>query len=54
VLTHTRLTDPAGIPDFGAGWHFHLDTLAAVAVGAEPPADRTTWEELRVRYAQAV
>lgn len=51
VLTHSRITDPGATPDFAAGWHFHLDTLAAITTGSEPPADRITWDELHMQYS---
>ncbi|MGW7679742.1 SRPBCC domain-containing protein [Kribbella sp. NPDC054772] len=54
VLTHGRLTDQGHGLDFVSGWHYHLDTLAAVVVDAEPGSDRATWEELKSRYAASV
>lgn len=49
-LTHSRVSGPDAALDFASGWHFHLDTLTAVAAGAEPPADRQTWDDLRAQY----
>lgn len=49
VLTHSRAT-AAAAPDFAAGWHLHLDTLAWLADGAEPPLDRSTWSDLHEHY----
>lgn len=40
VLTHTRLTQH--VPDFGAGWHTHLDLLAEVLSGRR---NSWTWDE---------
>ena len=54
VLTHSRITNAGAGPDFAAGWHFHLDTLTAVATGAEVPAERVTWDELHTRYGDTV
>jgi uncharacterized protein YndB with AHSA1/START domain len=50
VLIHGTVRAPAA-PDFAAGWHRHLDTLGAVSRGAEPAADRPTWQELYRQYA---
>jgi uncharacterized protein YndB with AHSA1/START domain len=49
VLTHSRTSAPAA-PDFAAGWHYHLDTLSFLVTGAEPPAGRPTWRQLRGHY----
>jgi Activator of Hsp90 ATPase homolog 1-like protein len=49
ILTHSRTSAPAA-PDFAAGWHYHLDTLSFLIEGAEPPADRPTWQQLRGHY----
>jgi DNA-binding transcriptional ArsR family regulator len=51
VLTHTRDIDAAG-PDFAAGWHGHLDTLTALAAGAQTAPDRPTWDQLYRRYQE--
>jgi len=51
VITHTRITQPGAGPDFAARWLFHLDTLAAITAGSEPPADRATWDELHTQYS---
>jgi len=40
ILTHTRLTQD--IPDFGAGWHTHLDLLTEVLEGNR---DTFSWDD---------
>ncbi|MEI2651881.1 MAG: helix-turn-helix domain-containing protein [Microthrixaceae bacterium] len=48
---------PAGLPDrdtaigVGAGWHAHLDILAARMRGATPPSFWAHWRALREDYA---
>src|SRR5215472_18635611 len=48
VLAHTRVpADQA--PGFGAGWHGHLDALAAVLAG-QPADPHERFRELRPQY----
>jgi uncharacterized protein YndB with AHSA1/START domain len=52
ILTHTRVSTPAG-PDFAAGWHRHLDTLAALTVGSQDSPDGPSWQELYETYQRS-
>ena len=49
-LEHTRL-DAGVAPEYGAGWHAHLDQLAGHLAGSVPAWDGL-FEELRPRYAE--
>jgi uncharacterized protein YndB with AHSA1/START domain len=40
ILTHSGLTKQ--VPDFGAGWHTHIDLMAEVLEGSR---DTFTWED---------
>jgi uncharacterized protein YndB with AHSA1/START domain len=50
TLEHTLL-DAGVAPDYGAGWHAHLDQLAGHLAG-EVPEWGELFEELRPRYAE--
>ena len=50
TLTHRHCPDVAWRPMLCAGWHTHLDILAAKAQGATPPSFWATWTQLRLRY----
>lgn len=50
TLEHTLL-DAGVAPDYGAGWHAHLDQLAGHLAG-EVPAWDALFAELRPRYAK--
>lgn len=49
VLTHRRLATPA-MPGFGAGWHSHLDALAAGLRQAAPVDRAAVYRALLPRY----
>jgi|SRR5215469_4936510 len=49
VLAHTRVPAEQG-PGFAAGWHGHLDALAAVLAG-QPADPHERFRELRPQYA---
>ena len=51
VLEHRRLA-AAGAEDYGAGWHAHLDLLAAVVSGADVPHWQARYEAVRLHYAE--
>ena len=50
TLTHRHCPDAAWRPMLCAGWHTHLDILAAKTQGAAPPSFWATWTQLRLRY----
>ena len=49
VLEHRGLP-PAKAPDYAAGWHVHLDSLAALLRGEEPGGGWAAFEEMLARY----
>ncbi len=51
TLTHSRMPEPA-LASLGAGWHMHLDGLAAILSGRTPAERRPAFESLRPQYAQ--
>jgi uncharacterized protein YndB with AHSA1/START domain len=51
VLEHRRL-DEAVAPDYGAGWHAHLDQLEG-HLGGDVPEFENLFAALRPRYADA-
>jgi uncharacterized protein YndB with AHSA1/START domain len=50
TVIHRRLPDRATMLMFGAGWHMHLDILAARATGKEPEPFWDGWSRLRKEY----
>ena len=49
TLVHTRLA-PESTPGFGAGWHHHLELLAAAVRGAPIDWSWERFEELKASY----
>jgi uncharacterized protein YndB with AHSA1/START domain len=49
-LTHTRLARRTASA-YGAGWHLHLEMLAAVLAGMNPEWDDARFDQLREGYA---
>jgi hypothetical protein len=47
-VIHRRLPDRATLLGVGAGWHMHLDVLAARAAGKEPAPFWDGWSRLPV------
>ena len=52
TLIHRRLPDRNTTLMVGAGWHMHLDILAARASGTEPGTFWDGWSRLRNEYDQ--
>jgi len=52
TLIHRRLPDRATLLMVSAGWHMHLDVLAARAMGKEPPPFWEGWSRLKEEYDQ--
>ncbi|PKP75036.1 MAG: ATPase [Alphaproteobacteria bacterium HGW-Alphaproteobacteria-6] len=50
TLTHRRTADRAMRVMVGAGWHAHLDLLAARLEGSPPEAFWDAWQRLRADY----
>ncbi len=50
TVIHRRLPDRATMLMIGAGWHMHLDILAARATGREPEPFWDGWSRLRTEY----
>lgn len=52
LLTFHHLLPDASIPEFAAGWHWHLDRLALHLAGNEPPdvASDAHFDELLENY----
>jgi uncharacterized protein YndB with AHSA1/START domain len=50
TLVHRRLPDRKATLSVSAGWHIHLDLLAARAEGAEPAPFWDGWAKLRAEY----
>lgn len=51
TVLHRRLPDPATAAQVGAGWHAHLDLLAARTTGGSPPSFWAHWQRLHGDYA---
>jgi hypothetical protein len=47
---HRRLPDRATMLKVGAGWHMHLNVLAARATGEPPEAFWDGWSRLETEY----
>ncbi|NRP19674.1 hypothetical protein LPJGGPFB_02931 [Ensifer adhaerens] len=52
TVTHRSIADRATMLMFGAGWHMHLDILAARATGTEPMPFWDGWSRLMKDYDQ--
>lgn len=52
TVTHRRARDRSQLLGVSAGWHAHLDVLAARLEGREPPFFWKSWTELRAAYDQ--
>jgi len=50
TVIHRRLPDRTTMLKVGAGWHMHLDVLAARAMGKEPEPFWDGWSRLREEY----
>jgi uncharacterized protein YndB with AHSA1/START domain len=51
TVTHRRVADRGVLLNVGAGWHAHLDVLAAVAEGRPLPPFWPAWQRLKAEYA---
>lgn len=54
TVTHRRLPDRGTSIMVGAGWHMHLDILAARVAGTTPPSFWSGWARLREDYARRI
>ena len=57
TLVHRGISDRANLLGIGAGWHIHLDILAARANGEKPGAQETFWDgwtRLRAEYDRRI
>ena len=52
TVTHRRIPDRSIMLNVSAGWHAHLDVLAARLVGEEPGPFWDHWSGLKAEYAQ--
>jgi uncharacterized protein YndB with AHSA1/START domain len=52
TLTHRGLDDRGARTMIAAGWHMHLDILAAEASGTDAPSFWSGWVKLREAYEQ--
>jgi len=52
TLTHRRIPDRSIMLNVSAGWHTHLDVLAARLAGEEPKPFWDQWASLKVEYDQ--
>ena len=50
TVTHRRISDRANMLKIGAGWHMHLDILAARLANAKPEPFWDGWLRLRDEY----
>lgn len=50
TVTHRRLPQRPNLVNVAAGWHSHLDLLAARAAGKEPAPHWDHWSRLREHY----
>jgi len=50
TVVHRRLPDRSTMLNVSAGWHMHLDILAARAAGEEPEAFWDGWQRLKNEY----
>lgn len=54
TVVHQRLPDRPTTLNVGAGWHSHLDVLAALLSGTEPAPFWDAWTSLRAEYDKRV
>ncbi|MCU0790612.1 MAG: SRPBCC family protein [Nitratireductor sp.] len=52
TVTHSRVTDRSVLLNVSAGWHAHLDILAARIGGRQAPPFWDHWARLKQEYAQ--
>jgi uncharacterized protein YndB with AHSA1/START domain len=52
TVIHRRVADRATLLNVSAGWHMHLDILAARARGQEPGSFWDGWARLKQEYAE--
>ena len=52
TLTHRRIPDRSIMLNVSAGWHAHLDVLAARLTGEEPEPFWDKWSSLKADYEQ--
>lgn len=52
TLIHRRVPDRERMQLFGAGWHMHLDILAACLAGGETEPFWDGWARLKAEYAE--
>lgn len=50
TVTHRRARDRSQLLGVSAGWHAHLDVLAARLEGDDPPLFWKSWTQLRAAY----
>jgi uncharacterized protein YndB with AHSA1/START domain len=54
TLTHKRISDRRNMVMIGAGWHMHLDILAARARGEKPESFWKGWNRLKQDYESRI
>ena len=52
TVTHHRIPDRSIVLNISAGWHAHLDVLAARLSGEEPKPFWDHWAALKAEYAK--
>ena len=52
TVTHRRMPDHSTALNISAGWHAHLDVLAARLAGEEPGPFWDHWVALKAEYTQ--
>ena len=50
TVTHRRIPDRSTMLNIGAGWHAHLDILAARLAGEKPEPFWGRWASLKAEY----
>ena len=54
TVIHRRVPDRATLLKVSAGWHMHLDLLAARSAGKEPEPFWDGWSRLQTEYARRI
>ncbi len=54
TIIHRRIADRATMLKIGAGWHMHLDILAARVTGREPKPFWDGWSRLQKEYERRI
>lgn len=54
TVVHRGIGDRANLLMIGAGWHMHLDILAARASGTQPEPFWDGWQRLRAEYDRRI